>query len=122
MTAVKDFWSYDLCSGSKIATGQTSDQMCKACFACVCLYSKVQYREDATCRQNSLVTESNTHDVRSSSFHEASMRFSLGEHYPKSDRLLPTGEVRSRLTYWSRRELWTATLAGMDDFGCRLNI
>ena len=28
---------------------------------------------------------------------EAGMRFSLGEHHPKSDHLLPTGEVRDRL-------------------------
>eukprot|EP00439_Symbiodinium_sp_Y106_P056044 s4464_g7.t2 len=48
LTVIKDFWSYDLCSGSKV----------------------VQYRDDA------------------------GMRFSLGEHHPKSDRLLPTGEVR----------------------------
>lgn len=48
LTVIKDFWSYDLCSGSKV----------------------VQYRDDA------------------------GMRFSLGEHHPKSDHLLPTGEVR----------------------------
>ncbi|CAJ1425812.1 unnamed protein product [Effrenium voratum] len=48
VTTSIDFWTYELCSGSRV----------------------VQYRDDA------------------------GMRFSLGEHDAKSDRLLPTGEVR----------------------------
>ena len=147
LTVIKDFWSYDLCSGSKVASGQHYVfQNCRLWdldgdpgFTVYCCMNRLLLHEtvssptgewgggESLCPPEGSIprrcfwakikswycTHVRLRFLRFLGFQiavcrcpflfrirvvaKAGMRFSLGEHHPKSDRLLPTGEVRDRL-------------------------